>query len=223
MNEKQKQNSAKEALKYVKKGMTLGLGTGSTTEFFVKLLAEKNKKENLELTCVTTSNKTTGLATDLGLRVIGIDLAEKIDLAVDGADQVNDKKELLKGMGGYAFLKEKKVDYKAKKFIVIIDESKKNKELTEEILIEVEPASVTEVLKKLSEKYDGETIQVSHKCMPLETENKNYVISVQLHSPIKNAKQLEKELDSISGVKANGLFTKDCIVIIGTKTGTKTI
>ncbi len=223
MNEKQKKNAAKETLKYVKKGMALGLGTGSTTKFFVKLLAEKNKKEKLELTCVSTSNKTTGLATDLGLRVMGIDLVEKIDLAVDGADQVNDKKELLKGMGGFAFLKEKKVDYKAEKFIVIIDESKKSRYLTEEILIEVEPAKTTEIIKKLSEKYKGEIVQVSNHCVPRETENKNYVISMQLHSPIKNAKQLEKELDSISGVKANGLFTRDCTVIIGTKTGTKTI
>ena len=136
---KQKENAAIEALKYVKKEMTVGLGSGSTAEIFVKKLAEKNKKENLNLTCVATSNKTMRLAIDSGLKVVGIDLVEKIDLAVDGADQVNKKKELLKGMGGYAFLREKEVDYKAKQFLVLIDESKLSNELTEEVLVEVEP------------------------------------------------------------------------------------
>ncbi|PIN98967.1 MAG: ribose 5-phosphate isomerase A [Candidatus Diapherotrites archaeon CG10_big_fil_rev_8_21_14_0_10_31_34] len=223
MKEKQKENSAIEALKYVKKGMTLGLGSGSTAEIFVKKLAEKNKKEKLDLTCVATSNKTMRIAIDSGLKVVGIDLVEKIDLAVDGADQVNSKKELLKGMGGYAFLKEKQVDYKAKKFIVIIDESKLTKELTEEILVEVEPAKAIEVIKNLSEKFDGEIVHASNKCMPVETDNNNYVISVQLHSPIKNAKELEKKINKIDGVKENGLFTRECTVIVGTDKGTKTI
>jgi len=219
----QKENAAKEAVKYIKKGNIVGLGSGSTAELFVKFLAEKNKKEKLDLTCVSTSDKTTGKAIDLGLRVVGLDSVKKIDIAVDGADQVNNKKELLKGMGAYAFLKEKRIDYKAKKFIVIIDEKKLSEELTEEILIEVEPAMTHSILLKLSDSFDAEIVQVSQKCMPLETENKNYVISMQLHSPIKNAKELEKKIDLIHGVKANGLFTKDCTIIIGTKNGTKTM
>lgn len=194
MKEKQKENASKTALKFIEKGMVVGLGSGSTAEIFVKLLAEKNKKESLDLTCVATSNKTAGLAIDSGLKVVSFDSVEKIDLAVDGADQVNKKKELLKGNGAYAFLKEKKIDYKAEKFIVIVDESKIVKELTGEILIEVEPAEIIEILRKLSEKFDAEVVQVSEKCMPLETENKNYVISMQLHSPIKNPKEMEKKL-----------------------------
>lgn len=223
MKRKQKENAAIEALKYVKKGMTIGLGSGSTSEIFVKKLAEKNKKENLGLTCIATSNKTMRLAVDSGLKVVGIDLVERIDLAVDGADQVNSKKELLKGAGGYAFLREKQVDYKAEKFIVIIDESKVREELTEEILIEVEPNETGEILKTLSEGFDAEVVQVSEKCMPLETDNKNYVISMQLHSPIKNAKELEKKINSIKGVKENGLFTRDCIVIVGKENGAKVL
>ncbi len=221
MNEKQKENAAKEALKYIKKGMTVGLGSGSTAEIFVKKLAEKNKKEKLDLICIATSNKTMRLAIDSDLKVVSQNSIQKIDIAVDGADQVNQKKELLKGMGGYAFLKEKQIDYKAKKFIVIIDESKLNKELTEEILLEVEPAETIEILTKLNKKFDAEIVQVSNKCMPVETENNNYVISMQMHSPITNAKELEKNLNLIKGIKENGLFTRDCTVIAGTKTGTK--
>ncbi len=221
MNEKQKENAAKEAVKYIEKGMTIGLGSGSTAELFVKLLAEKNKKENLDLTCVATSNKIAGLAIDLGLKVISFDSVEKIDIAVDGADQINEKKELLKGMGAYAFLKEKRIDYKAEKFIVIADESKLVKELNGEILVEVEPTELFNILKKLSDDYDAEAVQISQKCMPLETENKNYVISMQLHSEIENAKKMEKQIDSIQGVKANGLFTRNCTIIIGTEKETK--
>ncbi len=221
MKEKQKENAATEAVKLIEKNMIIGLGSGTTSELFIKKLAEKNKKENLNLTCVSTSNKTTGLAVDLGLKVVGLDLVEKIDLAVDGADQVNSKKELLKGNGAYAFLKEKRIDYKAKKFIVIVDENKIVKELNGEVLIEVEPGEIIEILKKLSEKYDAEIVQVSNHCTPLETENKNYVISMQLHSPIKDPRKLEKEIDSFKGVLGNGLFTRECKVIVGTKNGTK--
>jgi ribose 5-phosphate isomerase A len=221
--EKQKENAATEALKYIKKGMTVGLGSGSTAEIFIRKLGEKNKKENLNLTCVPTSNKTAGIAIDSGLKVVSFDSVEKIDVAVDGADQVNKKKELLKGSSAYAFLKEKKIDYKAEKFIVIVDESKLTEELTGEILIEVEPSMTFNILRKLSDSFDAEIIQVAHKCVPLETENKNYVISMQMHSPIENAKQLEKKLDSMIGVKGNGIFTRDCTVIIGKKEGTQTI
>ncbi len=223
MNTQEKENAAKEALKFIEKGMTIGLGSGTTAEIFIKLLAEKNKKENLEIKCVATSNRTAGLAVDSGLNVISFDSAKKIDVAVDGADQINKKKELLKGNSMYAFLKEKRIDYSAEKFIVIADETKLVKELNGEILIEVEPAITIKILKKLSDEYDAEIVQVSQKCMPLETENKNYVISMQLHSAIEKPKQIEKKLDSIIGVKANGIFTKECTAIIGTKTGTKTL
>ena len=117
MKQQMKENAAIEALKFIEKGMTVGLGSGSTAEIFVKKLAEKNKKENLNLTCVATSNKTAGLAIDSGLNVVAFDSVESIDIAVDGADQVNKKNELLKGMGAYAFLKEKKLTTKQKNFL----------------------------------------------------------------------------------------------------------
>ncbi|MFH1895269.1 MAG: ribose 5-phosphate isomerase A [archaeon] len=221
MKEKMKENAAIKAVELIEKGMIIGLGSGSTAEIFVKKLAEKNKKENMNLICVATSNKTAGLAIDSGLKVAGFDSVDRIDIAVDGADQINRKKELLKGNSMYAFLKEKKIDYKAEKFIVIADESKLLKQLTGEILIEVEPAMTFKILKHLSDSFEAEIVQVSNKCMPLETENKNYIISMQLHAPIENAKKLEKQLDSIIGVKANGVFTRPCTVIIGTKTETK--
>ena len=104
-----------------------------------------------------------------------------------------------------------------------MDKSKLSEKLTEEVLIEIEPAMTYKILKQLSDSYEAEIVQVSQKCMPLETENKNYVISMQLHSPIESPKKLEKELYAIIGVKANGLFTRKCTVIIGTKDGTKII
>ncbi|MEW6295085.1 MAG: ribose 5-phosphate isomerase A [Candidatus Diapherotrites archaeon] len=213
--EKQKENSAREAVKSVKKGMIIGLGTGSTAEWFVKILAERNKKEKLGLTCVVTSNKIDAMAKGFGLKVVPLSSVEKIDAAFDGADQVDSKKNLLKGMGGFAFLREKEVDYKAEKLIIMVDESKVSKVLDKEVLLEVEPEALHEVLDELL-KFDAEVEQATDNCSPKISENKNYIMRLKFHKPLSNPAKTEKQLDSILGVKANGIFSKKCTVIIGT-------
>jgi len=220
--EKQKENSAREAVKSVKKGMTIGLGTGSTAEWFVKILAERNKKEKLDLTCVATSLKIELMAKEFGLKVVPLSSVKKIDLAFDGADQVDSKKNLLKGMGGFAFLREKEVDYKAGKLIIMVDESKVSKVLDKEVLLEVEPEALHDVLDELL-KFDAEVEQATDNCSPRITENKNYIMRLKFHKPIKDAAKTEKQLDSIPGVKANGIFSKECTVIVGTDKGAKVL
>ncbi|MFH1544702.1 MAG: ribose-5-phosphate isomerase RpiA [archaeon] len=222
--EKQKENAAREAIKFVKDGMIVGLGTGSTTDYFVKLLAERVKEEKLQLTCVSTSKKTNELAAGLGLKVVGINEVERIDVAVDGADQVDRKKRMLKGLGGYAFLREKEVDYKAEKLIIIIDEGKLSRELDKEVLIEVAPALTEKVIRELIEKFDeAEIEQITEGCAAKETDNKNYVVKMKFPEPIKNPEKIEKEIDLIRGVKANGIFNKKCIVIIGKDEGVEVL
>src|SRR4030042_5762613 len=111
-----KTNAAKAALGYVKDGMCIGLGSGSTAREFIKLLGERVRK-GLKVTCVTTSFDSRMLAIENGLFVTETDAIEEIDLAVDGADTVT-KTALLKGGGG-ALTREKIIGYNAKRFIII--------------------------------------------------------------------------------------------------------
>ena len=115
-------NAAKEAVKLIKDGMVVGLGTGSTAKIAVDLIGNR-LSETFQIVGMPTSIKTKIQAEGLGINLIGIDEAEEIDIAIDGADEVAPDLSLIKGLGG-ALLREKKVEKKAKELIIIVDESK---------------------------------------------------------------------------------------------------
>ncbi|MFH1257667.1 MAG: ribose 5-phosphate isomerase A, partial [Candidatus Micrarchaeota archaeon] len=123
-----KRNASLEALKFVKDGMTLGLGSGSTAAIFIELLAEKVKNESLKIKCIPTSLSSKAIAYKCGLPLLEPSEVHRIDLAVDGADWVDKKLNLIKG-GGAAHVREKVIDYFADKFVVVVDESKLTKTL----------------------------------------------------------------------------------------------
>jgi ribose 5-phosphate isomerase A len=115
---------AAEALREVRSGMTLGLGTGSTAEEFVRLLGEAMRRGELrEVRCTCTSTKTEEQARSLSIPLFALEEIAPLDLAVDGADEIDPRLRLIKGRGG-ALLREKIVEQQAKRFIVIADESK---------------------------------------------------------------------------------------------------
>lgn len=118
-----KHQAAEAALKHVADGMKLGLGTGSTAAWFVKLLGARIKDEGLKLRCAATSASTAALAFDVGIAVEELDALGRLDLAVDGADEIGPDLALIKG-GGAALLREKIVESEADQFIVIADETK---------------------------------------------------------------------------------------------------
>lgn len=113
----------KEAVKYVEDGMIVGLGTGSTVRFMVDALGERVKNEGLKIVGVTTSRRTTKQATELGIVIKDIDEVDHVDLTIDGADEVSDDFQGIKGGGG-ALLWEKVVNDASTKNIWIVDESK---------------------------------------------------------------------------------------------------
>ncbi len=116
--------ASRAALAEVRSGMKLGLGTGSTAEEFVKLLGEAAGSGALrDLTCVCTSNVTEALAGSLGLEVALLEDVRRLDIAVDGADEIDSELRLVKGRGG-ALLREKIVEQAAERFIVIADHTK---------------------------------------------------------------------------------------------------
>ena len=109
-----KVNAAKEAVKLVKNGMIVGLGTGSTAEIAVNIIGERLSNK-FQITGMPTSLKTEKQARKLGIKLVGIDEIEKIDIAIDGADEVAPDLSLIKGLGG-ALLREKKVEKKANRY-----------------------------------------------------------------------------------------------------------
>jgi ribose 5-phosphate isomerase A len=137
--------AAAAALREVRSGMTLGLGTGSTSEEFVRLLAESPLAKDVRCTC--TSQKTEDLARSLGLALFSLPDIAPLDLAVDGADEIDPQLRLIKGRGG-ALLREKIVEQQAKRFIVIADESK----IVERLGLGVLPVEVTPFAKDVLEK-----------------------------------------------------------------------
>lgn len=209
-------NAAKAAMEYVKEGMCIGLGSGSTAKEFIRLLGEKIREKKLKnIVCVTSSFDSRILAINEGIFVSETDAIEKIDLTVDGADKVT-KKGLLKGGGG-ALTREKIIAYYAKKFIVIVDESKVQKEELEgEVDLEVLPFAVPLVMKQLSQ-YNPKIRMAKAKLGPVISDNGSFIIDFQMK--IENPKEMEEKLKLIPGVIENGIFTKFDLVIIGTKKG----
>jgi ribose 5-phosphate isomerase A len=147
-----KVDAARAALAEVHSGMRLGLGTGSTASEFVKLLGEALNKGTIKgLRCTSTSEQTEQLARSLGIPMVTLSELAPLDLAVDGADEIDGKLRLIKGRGG-ALLREKIVEQQARRFIVIADESKLVDRLGVGLLpVEVTPFAVEVLTRRFAE------------------------------------------------------------------------
>lgn len=208
-----------EAAELVKDGQVVGLGTGSTTHYFIQRLAEKIKEEEMEILGIPTSYQSQFLARKLGITMTTLD-EHNVELAVDGADEVDPQLNFIKG-GGAAHTMEKIVDSSAEKFIVIVDDSKLVDELgTFPVPVEVIPQAFRVVAERL-EAMDGkpELRIAERKDGPVITDNGNFVLDIQFQK-ISDPAALENELNTIPGVVENGLFTGIVHeVIVGTQQG----
>jgi ribose 5-phosphate isomerase A len=209
-----KVNAAKAALEYVKDGMCIGLGSGSTTREFIKLLGERVRK-GLKVTCVTTSFDSRMLAIDCGIFVTETDAIDEIDLAVDGADKVT-KTALLKGGGG-ALTREKIIGYNAKRFIIIVDESKVQDGVLEgEVNLEVLPFAAPLVMRHLK-KFNPRIRMAKAKLGPVISDNGSFILDCDMR--LETPKKMEEWLKSMPGIVENGIFTKFDIIIVGNEKG----
>ena len=211
MNEKK--IAADKSIEFIKNGMTLGLGSGSTVYFLVNKLAELIK-EGLNVKCVSTSKQTTKLANDLGIKIYELNQIDKIDLTIDGADEVDEKLNGIKGGGG-ALLFEKIVASASKEVIWIIDSSKVVKKLGKFPLpVEVVPYGYNFLLNKFNALDFNPKLRVSEKDF-YKTDSGNYIIDLNLNE-IKDSVKLEKEIKLLPGVLEVGLFNNIAdMVIIG--------
>ena len=214
----EKINAARAALEFVKSGMTIGLGSGSTAKEFIELLAERIKKEKLKIIGVPSSFDTLIFAHSLGIRIAEPDEVKGIDITVDGAD-VATKHALLKGGGG-ALLREKVIAYAAKRFVVIVDETKIKQQLQGKVVIEVVPFAhhnVIQALRRFTKKIDYRA--ADEKLGPIITDNGNFLLDAEML--VTDPKKTEIELNTIPGVVENGIFTKFDRIIVGTKDGSR--
>jgi len=220
-----KTNAAKAALDEVRDGMVLGLGTGSTTALFLERLTEKARNEDLELCGVPTSIQTTHLATRLGIRLVALNEVDVVDLAVDGCDEFDANLDLIKGRGG-AMLREKVVDYVAKRLVILADGSKRVGQLGEQVPVPIEVlpfawAAVSREIDELGGQWDLR--EGTAKDGPVVTDNGNLILDARF-GPIDDPEALERRLAIIPGVLGSGLFTGHVdIVYCGTNDGVDVI
>ena len=220
-NSSSKMNAGYKAAEYVEDGMVLGLGTGSTTLFFIEKVGMRIRDEGISVMGIPTSFQSLLKAKEWNIPITTLE-EHDIDLSVDGADEVDHDFNLVKG-GGAAHTREKIVDYAADKFIVIVDESKVVDELGNfPVPIEVLPDASRMVIKELEDM--GATCEIrmaQRKDGPVITDNGNFVIDAKFDK-IESPAHMEIDLNTIPGVVENGIFSQMVDkVIIGTDEGTK--
>lgn len=213
-----KQEVGRVAANRVKSGSIVGLGTGSTTAFAIQFLGERLKSgELMDIRGIPTSFQASVLAKQFGIPLTTLDEVDRIDIAIDGADEVDPQKNLIKG-GGAAHTREKIVDSLAELFIVVVDSSKLVDRLgsTFPLPVEVLPMAITPVMNAL-EKLGGrpELRMGVKKDGPVISDQGNMIIDVTF-AGIDNPIELEKSLNNIPGVLENGLFVGVTdVVLIG--------
>lgn len=215
-----KRNAAARALNFVEDGMKLGLGTGSTAAWFVRLLSERITAEGLDITAVATSSTTVFLAEDLGVPLRSLDRVGRLDLTVDGADEFDIGLNLIKG-GGAALLQEKIVASSSDRLVIITDPAKRVKDLGAFPLpVEVvqfgsslTQAAIEEILRDAD--VDGTDITLRlNKEKPLVTDEGHYILDLHL-GRIGNPAKLAHDLNTLPGVVESGLFIDlaDAVVV----------
>ena len=221
--DKAKRNAAEEAVKLVGNGMVVGLGTGTTAEIAVDLLGKK-LSEDFQIIGMPTSIQTKLQAEKLGIKLIGIDEADTIDLAIDGADEVSPDMSLIKGLGG-ALLREKKVEKKAKELIIIVDEGKMVQKLGRgELPVEVSSKDCETIGSKIEALGCEASLRIEKDGTPFVTDNQNYIYHCTFVDGIEDPASLDASLQSIEGVKDTGLFLNMATkVIVGNDKGIQII
>jgi len=201
-----KRLAAGAALALVENGMKLGLGTGSTAKHLVELLAERIGRDGLRVTCCATSRETTELARSLGIEIHPVDDLGVLDLAIDGADEIDPALNLVKG-GGAAHFREKIIESSARRFVVIADSSKIVSALGTSRLLPLEllPFGVGTTVHRLEAL--GGRIQARAKAngTAVVSDNGNPIYDADFGA-ITDPATLASRLDAVCGVLEHGLF-----------------
>lgn len=215
----EKKIAAEYSVNYIEDGMVVGLGTGSTVSLMLVKLSERIKT-GLKITAVSTSQATTKLAVSLGIRITKLIEVDEIDLTIDGADEVDEKLNGIKGGGG-ALLQEKIVASNSKKNIWIVDSSKLVKTLGSFPLpVEVAQFGCEQLCVKLKNNGLQPSLRMKNG-KKFITDNNNYIVDLKL-GVIPDPVALDIKLKSFPGVIETGLFYRIADeVIVGAGNGVK--
>lgn len=190
---------------FVKDGMNVGLGTGSTAYYAIKRIGEL-VAGGFDLTCVATSVQSEELARECGIKVVDLDQVDKLDVTIDGADEVDPKMQLVKGLGG-ALLREKIVAAASVREVIVVDESKLVEKLGTKAPLPVEVLRFGHEHTRFALQRQGCIPELRIRDgEPFVTDGGNYIYDCRFENGIDNPFFLESRIDVIPGVVENGLF-----------------
>ncbi|MEO8376324.1 MAG: ribose-5-phosphate isomerase RpiA [Candidatus Sumerlaeota bacterium] len=218
--DQQKKNAALHAVSLINSGMTVGLGTGSTAAFALHAIRDRMDKEGLQIVGVCTSTGTEQLASKLGIHIEPLSSKTKIELYIDGADQIDGAGNIIKGGGG-ALLREKLVAVNSARHVIMTDSSKKTDRLGVKVFLPIE-------IVKFGFDTTIDRIAALTKCVPhlrkkgvetFVTDEGHYIVDCEFAGGIADPPKLSATLDHIPGIVETGLFIGLCdLLIVGSDT-----
>ena len=209
-----KEQAGIAACRFVKDGMLLGLGTGSTVRYSIIEIARLITEEGMNLIGVPTSEDTRRLSEELGIPLLKIEDSGTLDLTIDGADEFDHNFELIKGGGG-ALSREKVVALKSKSMVVVADHTKKVEVLGAfDLPVEVDSDLWEGAREGLSRICPGQVSLRIKGSEPFETDNHGFILDCSFGPTISDPTSLERAISDIPGVVEVGLFVGICDAVI---------
>jgi ribose 5-phosphate isomerase A len=214
-HEEEKKAAAQESLRFLKDGQIVGIGTGSTVEYFIAMLAER-VKEGLKIRGIPTSERSRQYAAQLGIALTTLDECPQIDVTVDGADEVDPRLRLIKGGGG-ALLREKIVASASKQVVIIADSSKQVPVLGKVALpVEVIKFAQAVVAGKIEKLGAEVSLRRGRDEKPFLTDEDNHILDCHF-GEIADPESLARQLSDMPGVVEHGLFIRMASVVLVAK------
>ena len=211
--EKLKEEAGVAACNFIKDGMKIGLGTGSTVRYTVIEIGRRISEDGLNVVGVPTSEATRELALEVGIPLVTLSESGGLDLVIDGADEFDEDFSLIKGGGG-ALTREKIVAQSSKSMIVVADDRKQVETLGDfDLPVEVLPFEWERTRDRISSICPGE-VTLRGGSEPFVTDNDGYILDCSFGPSISEPKSLEMKILSIAGVVEVGLFVDICDAVI---------
>ena len=211
--ERLKEEAGVAACNFIKDGMKLGLGTGSTVRYTVIEIGRRISEDGLNVVGVPTSEATRELALEVGIPLVTLSESDGLDLVIDGADEFDNNFSLIKGGGG-ALTREKIVAQSSKSMIVVADDRKQVETLGNfDLPVEVLPFEWERTRDRISSICPG-GVKLRGGSEPFVTDNDGYILDCSFGPSISDPKSLEMKLLSIAGVVEVGLFVDICDAVV---------
>jgi ribose 5-phosphate isomerase A len=205
-NDIAKQAAGKAAVNYIQDGMLIGLGTGSTASYFIDALIERCHTTTLKIHAVATSERSYQQAKSGGISLYDINQITQLDMTIDGADEIDRKKQMIKGGGG-ALLREKIVAYMSQEMVVIVDDTKLVEYLgCFPLPVEILPFAYQSTLNQIHLLGFQGRLRQDAQGQLYVTDNGNYIVDIVTKHPFQNPQQDHALLKSIPGVIETGFF-----------------